>query len=181
MTKQMLTIVIAALAVASLSMSPDIEMDNEELNKICADDQSDRLPPAGKPIDWSVVGPRDRAREARVLQMYSSDMLHTGKDYFHAALVLQHSQTADIHLLAHELSIAAIIKGNAEARWLAAASEDRFLMNIDRPQRFGTQFRSAQGGGMRLYKVDPMVRDSLRRQLDVPSLDEAKKREASMR
>lgn len=51
----------------------------------------------------------------------------------------------DDFLLAHEFCVIAIIKGknDREARWLAASSEDRFLMNIQRPQRFGTQFRSA--------------------------------------
>jgi len=182
MNRKAVSIVVVILSLAVLSAAPEIEMDNEELNALCAADQADRLPPPGKGIDWSLVGPRDRVREARVLEMYSNDALRTGKDYFHAALVLQHSQTADVHLLAHELSIVAIVKGERQARWLAAAAEDRFLMNIGRPQRFATQFRSEPpSGGMRLYKVDPAVTDTLRHQLDVPPLDEAKKREAAMR
>jgi len=75
----------------------------------------------------------------------------------------------------------AISKGNSEAKWLAAASEDRFLMNIDRPQRFGTQFRSeGVNAPVKLYKMDSGVTDELRRALNVPSLAEAKAREAKM-
>src|SRR6266508_3877901 len=67
------------------------------------------------------------------------------------------------YLLAHELCVVAISKGNTEARWLAAASEDRFLMSIDRPQRFGTQFRSdGVNTHFKLYKMDSGVTDELR-------------------
>jgi hypothetical protein len=53
-------------------------------------------------------------------------------------------------------------------------------MNIGRPQRFATQFRSDGGGPMKLYAVDPSVTDELRRQMDTPSLAEAKAQEAAL-
>jgi len=89
---------------------------------------------------------------------------------------------AEYYLLAHELCVVAISKGDARAKWLAAASEDRFLMNIDRPQRFATQFRcdGLPNCEYHLYKLDAGVTDELRRVLDVPSLAEAKAREARM-
>jgi hypothetical protein len=49
----------------------------------------------------------------------------------------------DDYLLAHELCVVAIGKGEKRARWLAAASEDRFLMALKRPQRFATQYHLA--------------------------------------
>jgi hypothetical protein len=76
--------------------------------------------------------------------------------------------------------VAAIIKGEGEAKWLAAASEDRFLMNIGRPQRFGTQYRNEGDGPIKLYKVDTAVTDELRRVMGAPTLAEAKAREAKM-
>jgi hypothetical protein len=155
--------------------------DDEELIRLYQEDQSDRKPPAGKSIDWSVVAPRDHARLARVKELYTQNKLQTGGDYYHAAMVLQHAEAPEDYLLAHELCVVAISKGNSEAKWLAAASEDRFLMNIDRPQRFGTQFRT--GGAntpFKLYKMDSGVTDELRRALNVPSLAEAKAREAKM-
>src|SRR5262245_13960408 len=95
-------------------------------------------------------------------------------------MVLQHGGAPSDHLLAHELCVVAVGKGEARARWLAAASEDRFLMNIGRPQRFGTQFQAVAGGPFRLYKVDEGVTDGLRKAFNVPTLEESKKREAKM-
>ena len=54
-------------------------------------------------------------------------------------------------------------------------------MNINRPQRFGTQFRSdAPENKWHLYKMDPDVTDPLRKAMNCPTLDQAKKREAEM-
>ena len=114
--------------------------DSEELARLYEEDQSDRK--AGLQIDWEVVGPRDKMREARVKELYTRGQLRTGKDYHRAAMVLQHAQTPEDYLLAHEPCVIAIFKG-VDARWLAAASEDRFLRSIGRPQRFGTQCSKA--------------------------------------
>lgn len=141
------------------------------------EDQSDRTPPAGKSIDWKVVGPRDRARLTRVKELYSQNQLQTGNDYFKAALILQHGDVPEDYLLAHELCVVAISKG-VHVESLAAASEDRFLMSIGRPQRFGTQYRSDNNGPYRLYTMDSGVTDQLRRMMSVPSLAEAKAGEA---
>jgi hypothetical protein len=154
--------------------------DNPELSRLYDEDQADRKPGEGKAIDWSVVGPRDQRRESRVTDLYKAGALHTGKDYHRAAMVLQHAHRPDDYLLAHEFCVAALAKDEREARWLAAATEDRFLMNIGRPQRFGTQYRSSGNEPVRLYEVSPGVTDSLRAEFGVPSLAEARKRETMM-
>lgn len=169
-------------ADAQTSTQADVK-DNEELIRMHREDQSDRTPPAGKTIDWAVVGPRDKARLARVKELYAQDRLGTGNDYYHAAMILQHGNIPEDYLLAHEFCVVAITKGKNDkaTRWLAAASEDRFLMNIGRPQRFGTQYRSdGPDAPMRLYKVDEGITDELRRALNVPALAEAKAREAEL-
>jgi hypothetical protein len=162
------------------AQTPPIK-DNPELARLMAEDQADRTPDDPKLIDWKIVGPRDAVRLKRVKELYAQNKLKTGADYYHAAMILQHSDAADDFLLAHELCVAAISKGDARAKWLAAASEDRFLMNIGRPQRFATQFRcDGPNCEFHLYKVDETVTDELRKALDVPSLAEAKAREAKM-
>ena len=158
-----------------------IPRDNPELATLYDEDQADRKPSGGKPIDWAVVGPRDNKRLARAKALYAGGELRTGKDFLRAAMVLQHANKADDHLLAHELCVAALAKGERKARWLAAAAEDRFLMNIGRPQRFGTQYRSSgPNDPVKLYEVGPGVTDGLRQEMDVPTLDESRKREAMM-
>lgn len=154
--------------------------DNEELARLYAEDQSDRLPKDGK-IDWKTIGPRDEKRLARVHEIYLANQLVTGADYYHTAMVLQHSHTPGDFMLAHELCIVAIGKGEERAKWLAAASEDRFLMNIGRPQRFGTQYRSnGPNEPVRLYKVEDGVTDALRLAFKAPTLEKAREREAEM-
>jgi hypothetical protein len=159
-----------------------VAQDSPELSKLYEEDQADRRPAEGKQIDWKVVGPRDAARLARVKEMYAQDLLKTGADYYHAAMVLQHAEIPEDFLLAHELCVVAISKGHEKAKWLAAASEDRFLMNIGRPQRFATQYRAdpMPEGPMALYKVDSGVTDSLRAALNVPPLAKAREREEEM-
>lgn len=156
------------------------DKDNQELARLMDEDQADRTPPAGKTIDWKTVAARDESRLKRVKEIYSQDQLRTGNDYFNPALVLQHSNTPEDYLLAHELCVVAISKRRG-IESLAAASEDRFLMSIGRRQRFGTQYRSdGPSQSYKLYKIESGVTDELRRIMMVPSLVEAKAREAEM-
>jgi hypothetical protein len=146
--------------------NPQAEVDNPELKKLCDEDQADRPPEKGKAIDWNVVGPRDAKRLVRVKAIYMEGKINTASDYFHAALVLQHGAVPEDFLLAHEFAIVAVRKGDvANAPWLVAASEDRFLQSINRKQRFGTQLTEQ-------IVVDGCITDRLRAELSVPSLAE---------
>ena len=153
--------------------------DSEELKRLRDEDQSDRAPNA---IDWSVVTPRDRARLRRVRELFAADGLHTANDYLRSALILQHGDAPDDFLLAHDFCVAAMVLGrnDVESASLAAGAEDRFLMNVGRPQRFGTQFRRDGAGPWRLHTVGDGVTDALRKLMGTPSLAEARAREAEM-
>jgi len=133
--------------------------------------------PGTAPSDWHVVETNDAARQARVRQMLDSDLIKTGQDYFHAGMVYQHATDADGVQLAHELAMIGACLGSTDARWLAAASYDRFLMDLKRPQRFGTQYRSSETGAMKLYETSEGVTDAMRAALNTPSLQKAKDRE----
>lgn len=151
-----------------------------ELARLYEEDQADRIS-IGPDTDWEAISIRDEQRENRVKELLALGSLGNGADYYHAAMILQHASTPDDYLLAHDLCVIAIGKGEQKARWLAAASMDRFLISIGRQQRYGTQFRSDKSfKPPRLVSVDPNVSDALRKELNVPSLSEAKKREVEM-
>jgi len=173
---------VGGLAAARQDRPEPAEVkDDPELARLYEQDQADRSPEEGKAIDWEAVSRRDREREARVKELYEAGGLRTGKDYHRAAMVLQHAPKPEDYLLAHEFCVVALAKGEREARWLAAAAEDRFLMNINRPQRFGTQYRSSGlEEPVKLYEVGPGVTDALRKEMGVPTLAQAREREAEM-
>lgn len=193
-TKLLLVLLASGLWVAALRTLPTTpparaqtqaahpSKSDEELRRLCAEDQADRTPPQGKAIDWAVVAPRDRARLGRVRELYTQDRLRTADDYDCAATVLLHGDAPEDFLLAHELWVVAIARGKNDPDTLAAAAaaEDRFLTKISRPQRFGTQVHSVDGGPVELYPVDAGVSDGLRRAMIGHTLAEIKARVAEM-
>jgi len=132
-------------------------------------------------MDGRLMMEQDAQRLSQTMAIYQSDGLRTGADYFHAAMVLQHGGKTEDYLLAHEFCMASIALGYEHARWLSAASYDRLLKSLGRPQRFGTQYGSQQPGGpMKLHDTEDGVRDSLRSVLNVQSLAISKAKEATM-
>ena len=167
----LMAVAAAAFATAAISQTPGdprAAVDNEELKTLFAQDQADRATPVAGG-DLLAMAKRDELRLARVKELYAAGAPRTGADWFHAALVLQHGADAADILLAHEMAIAALAAGDPRARWLTAATEDRFLRRIGRPQRFGTQYEST-GGPMALAETEPGVTDHLRAAVAVPPL-----------
>ena len=169
-----LAVAAFACAAAAIPQTPGdtpAPADNQELKTLFEQDQADRAnaAPGG---DLLAVAKRDGLRLARVKELYVSGVPRTGADWFHAALILQHGPDATDTLLAHEMAIAALAAGDPRARWLAAATEDRFLRRLGRPQRFGTQYEST-GGPATLAETDPGVTDHLRAAVSVPPLPQS--------
>jgi hypothetical protein len=158
------------------------EESSKALSVIFADDQKDRKTIAsGQAYDWESIAYRDEEREQAVRELIKMKKLTTGEDFYHAAMILQHGTSPDDYLLAHDLSVIAISKGEDNAKWLAAASLDRFLIGIGRSQRYGTQFRSDRSfNPPRLAPIDSEVPDALRVEMNVPTLKEARKAEKQM-
>lgn len=167
-------------AVAAPTANAGDTASNAELQRLFEEDQSDRTPRDGKMPDWELISTRDEARQARVNELIKAAALHGGSDYYHAAMILQHGDEPDDYLLAHDLCVVALSKGEERAKWLAAASLDRFLRSIGRLQRFGTQYISKFSRPPTLAPVDPKVPDQLRREMNVPTLEDAKAKEAQL-
>lgn len=143
------------------------EPPNQEMAAIFAADQADRQ---GN-IDWSVVGPRDEARRSKVRALLDAGQLRAADDYYGAAFVFQHGDSADDCLLAHVLAMAAMTLGRNDASWIATATLDRYLQRIDRSQIFGTQYVGMTGSPMTQGKYDTaLIPDALRGLLRVPTI-----------
>jgi hypothetical protein len=151
---------------------------NRELYQMYEEDEADRGTAPNVKADWQAISERDGARRKRVLELFRSASLKVADDYYHAAMILQHGSAAEDFDLAHQLSLKAsdLEPTNLEARWLAAASKDRYLMTLGKPQLYGTQFKRDRGGPWYLYPVDPSITDEERARWNVPPLAELKKR-----
>lgn len=148
----------------------DGDKSNPELIELFNQDQQGRtkpMPPSG--ASKSSLFRTDKERRDRTHELLAAGALHTGQDYFEAALIFQHSLDPDDYLLAHTLAMIAMSKGNEGALWLATATLDRYLQSIGKPQIYGTQYKMSSGTPVTQEPYNrTVISDVLRRQLTVP-------------
>jgi hypothetical protein len=105
------------------------------------------------------------ARRAEVRKLLDEGKLTSGEDFSDAALIFQHGQTPEEFLFAHVLAVEALIRGDSADKWLAAATLDRYLQAVNRPQVFGTQYPGDKAAGNTPKpQVDPHVMNIQRTQ-----------------
>lgn len=145
--------------------------DNEELKNLYLEDQSDRK---SGDIDWSIITPRDRQREARVYELLDSNRVQTSTDYSNAAMIFQHGSDTTASRMAVKMMKKAIELDSSINKWLLAAAIDRDLMRRGEPQIYGTQFRKmGQDEPWVLYTIDTTkISDEERKKYGVQTLDE---------
>ena len=158
----------------SIDNSPPPLPDNPALTEMFTIDQKAR---EGGSVDWVKLAQDDEQRRKSLRQMLSAGGVRTRNDYLHAAMIFQHGQNPDEYLMAHVLAIDAVALGSKEARWLSAATLDRYLLSIWQPQVFGTQFHGGAGfGGMTHDRMNSsIVSDPMRRATCVVSASEQDK------
>jgi hypothetical protein len=151
---------------------------NREIFDLFEEDQADRPNDPNVKVDWAAVVEHDRAHRQRVRELIDARTLRVADDYYDAAMIFQHGDSAADFALAHQLCLKAseLDPTNRAARWLAAASQDRYLMTVGKPQLYGTQFKRDAGGPWYLYPVDPSTTDEERARWNVPPLSMMKKR-----
>lgn len=150
--------------------------DNTELAQLAAEDQAVRT---------GVTDNRsDDARREEALEILAAGGATSAQDKFNAALLLQHtglifcddklkSLSAENYLLAHFLFKEAAAGGVKEAKYLVAASIDRYLSVTQGRQRYGTNRVIDQSTGKeQLVPIDRNVTDQERALYGVPSLQE---------
>ena len=147
-----------------------------ELQDLFRADQDDRKnhPDYGTP-EYRLLRERDSERRKRLEGIIESGGLKEPEDYYHAAWILNHGESVEEIWQAHILAKEAVELGLCRARWLTAATYDRWLMYQGKPQKYGTQI-VPDGKRQRVWDVDPVISDEERAEWDVPSLAEMKRR-----
>lgn len=156
------------------------EKANPELARLAAEAHADSNFSDPTKVDWIVVNRRASARFARVKALLSAGVVHSAEDFSHAAMLAQIASEPDDLLLAHDLAVAAVIKGDTQALSLAAQSMDKYLVRTDRPQRFGTAIVQSWPNPPSLPPVDPSAFDCVRMAFGVPTLKESTRKVAAL-
>ena len=83
----------------------------------------------------------DVAHQLALRQLIAGGKLRTGQDYFNAAIVLQHADSAQNYKQANEFAKKAVALNpqNKDAKTLVAQSWDRYQRSLGQPQWYGTQ------------------------------------------
>jgi fucose permease len=145
---------------------------NSELASLYKADKQERVhqPRVNTPA-YKAMRARDLQRRERVRQLHEADELHEAEDYFYAAHIMNHGETTEDARYAYLFALRASELGYLPARWLAAASYDRWQLYQGKPQKYGTNY-VFDGRKDRLWDVDPDTTDQERAEWDVPPLAE---------
>jgi len=146
-------------------------MNNELVSLFKADKQERINQPKANTAEYKAMRVRDLERRERVMELVAANELHTAKDYYHAAHIMNHGDMVDDARNAHLLAFRSSELGYRPARWLAAASYDRWQMYQGKPQKYGTNY-VYDGKGDRLWDIEPKTTDEERAEWDVPPLAE---------
>lgn len=165
-----------ALSGPALAQEPEPVADNPEMAAIYAADQAVRQDVAAT-LAAILAGGRESAvrfhaedavRRQQVKALLDAGELRTATDFYSAALVYQHGDTAEDYLMAHTLAVAALGEGSTKSPWLAAATLDRYLHKIGQPQIYGTQTMVKRGEQPTREPFDhALIPDSIRTVLGV--------------
>lgn len=173
---------------ASLRGTPSTEeKGNPFLERLFMEDQGDRMVllqhglGAIPPDSAAALTQRDRRRLEQVRTLVEAGVLKLGIDYQRAATVFQHGKDSADFRTAYELASKAVALGQNDARGLAAASLDRYLISVGKPQKFGTQWRKGATGEIELYPVDPMTTDEERAIWGIAPLETLRKQARNMK
>ncbi len=179
---------ILALSGPALAQEPEPVADNPDMAAIYAADQAVRQDVAAT-LAAILAGGRESAvrfhaedavRRQQVKALLDAGELRTATDFYSAALVYQHGDTAEDYLMAHTLAVAALGEGSTESPWLAAATLDRYLHKIGQPQIYGTQTMVRRGEPPTHEPFDhALIPDSIRRVLGVSTSAAEEARQAA--
>ena len=151
-----------------------IELDNAELIEIYENDQNDRK---NDPINWLDVNTRDSLRRIRVDEILDGNKVKTANDYENAAMIFQHGNDSTDYGKAVRLMKKAIDLDSTKDKWLFAATTDRYLLSIGKPQIYGTQYKKMGDEPWKLGEIDTTkISDAVRIEYGVETLIEQRQK-----
>lgn len=166
--------------LASLVLIPGIALgaSNPQLQAIVNADQAERQGTITQE-QWKDVSARDAQRRVQVQAELAAGRVTSSVGFYNAALVMQHGPDLEDIRMAHALATvaASLDPLDRSARWLKAASWDRMMTTMHKPQWYGTQYTKDANGKWALTPIDESaVTDAQRIELAAPTLADAKKR-----
>jgi hypothetical protein len=144
---------------------------NTEIYKMYQHDQEMRADPAGgqNPDAIIEIGVQNRKQ---IMKMLKASKLNAADDYYYAAMIFQQGVDSADYKTAIDLATKAykLDPDHTGARWLAAASKDRYLWSVGKSQWYGTQSNFING----IWTLEPIdrsaVTDEDRARMNVPPL-----------
>jgi hypothetical protein len=147
-----------------------------EIQELFLADQKEHLDvPSVGTAEYSALRERDRLRRESGLKLLVSITSPSAEDLYRVAWVLNHGDTPEEARCAHQLATQAAALGCDDAKWLSAASYDRWQMYSGKPQKYGTQI-VPDGTRHRVWDTDPSTTDTERAELNVPPIADQHKR-----
>lgn len=157
-----------AFVLSALASGCVASHNNANLQQMAEQDQYDRL------HNVPDEGSHDVAHRLAVQQLVHRQQLRTGRDYYNAALILQHGDSASEYLQANELAKKSLTLNprHHATKTLIAQSWDRYLRRLGQPQWYGTQ-RYTRDGHEYMQPIDTTrVTEAERRAYFVSTLAE---------
>lgn len=157
----------------SLIAVPAALAQNAQLRELAKEDQDSRT---GKKVERT-----DQERRLLVFELLAKGAVVGPEDKFDAALILQHTEltfcgkdmvsvSPENYLLAHDLFESAYEGGYKDARYLVAASLDRYLSFTEGYQKYGTNRVFTDAGKEEWVPIDRKTTDAERAKYGIPPL-----------
>lgn len=174
MLQMLMTFLCLAHAATLCAQEPQKALTpSQELTELFQADQRERENFTKlKQEEMLSLSERDRARRKRVSELLNAGSLHSADDYYCAAMIFQHGEKPDDYLTAHVLATVAGFKGHPAARWLSAASLDRYLISMQSLQIFNTQFIIDGKGKWQLRPHNKLIPDDVLKEYGTKTLEE---------
>ena len=145
---------------------------NKKLRQLFVEDQKERKN-GFYGVSFNEVHKKQLQREKEVYSAEKAGEIVTGVDFFHAAMIFQHSFSKKGIRTAKKFAKMAIDLKNKKAVGLYACTIDRLLMREGKQQKYGTQlFKAGKNSKWKLYKYDKKTTDQERIENNVPTLKE---------